>query len=255
MEISSELVLGLAILGLVAFAAVIQRITGLGFAMVTAPFLVVMLGPQDGVLLTNFLSIVAPILMLPSVWRQIEWRRALWICAAGMAVVPPFGWVAAHSPPGPLYIVVASLVLVGLSLSVVLSRARTISDSRTARVLAGVGAGAGTVTAGVGGPAMTVYSVLTRWNVIGFAATLQPVWIAMAASAMLTKWGFSEDGVPALPWWVWTGCAVMIVLGLWAGALLQKRIPHELVRRTVIGLAFLGALLALFTGISTTLEG
>lgn len=248
-----ELALGLAVIGLVSFAAVVQRITGLGFAMVTAPFLVVMLGPHDGVMMTNFLALVAPVLMLPSVWKQVEWGRALWIGAVALAVIPLFGWVAAMSPPGPLYIVVASLVLVGLSLSVLLARAAAVSDSRTARVLAGIGTGAGAVTAGVGGPAMTVYSVLTRWNVVGFAATLQPIWIVVSCASLATKWGFSEDGLPGLPWWVWLSCAVMIVAGLLVGTVLQKRIPHEIVRRTVIGMAFAGAVLALITGISTTM--
>lgn len=220
--------------------------------MVLAPFLVVILGPQDGVMLTNFLALVAPVLMLGFVWKHIQWRRALWIGAVATATIPLGGWAAALSPPGPLYIVVASLVLVGLSLTVVLSRAAAVRDSRTARVLAGIGTGAGAVTAGVGGPAMTVYSVLTRWDVVTFAATLQPIWIVVSFASLATKWGFSEDGLPGLPWWVWLSCAVMIVAGLLVGTVLQKRIPHEIVRRTVIGMAFAGAVLALITGISTT---
>lgn len=252
MEISADLILNLTIIVLVAFAAIVQRITGLGFAMVLAPFLVVILGPQDGVMLTNFLALVAPVLMLGFVWKHIQWRRALWIGAVATATIPLGGWAAALSPPGPLYIVVASLVLVGLSLTVVLSRAAAVRDSRTARVLAGIGTGAGAVTAGVGGPAMTVYSVLTRWDVVTFAATLQPIWIVVSFASLATKWGFSDDGLPGLPWWVWLSCAVMIVAGLLVGTVLQKRIPHEIVRRTVIGMAFAGAVLALITGISTT---
>lgn len=253
MEISADLILNLTIIVLVAFAAVVQRITGLGFAMVLAPFLVVFLGPHDGVMLTNFLALVAPVLMLSFVWKHIQWRRALWIGAVATVTIPFCGWAAALSPPGPLYIVVASLVLVGLSLTVVLSRATAVRDSRTARVLAGIGTGAGAVTAGVGGPAMTVYSVLTRWDVVTFAATLQPIWIVVSFASLATKWGFSEDGLPGLPWWVWLSCAVMIVAGLLVGTVLQKRIPHEIVRRTVIGMAFAGAVLALITGISTTM--
>ena len=52
---------------------------------------------------------------------------------------------------------------------------------------------------------------------------------------------------------MWLSCAVMIVAGLLVGTVLQKRIPHEIVRRTVIGMAFAGAVLALITGISTTM--
>ena len=107
--------------------------------------------------------------------------------------------------------------------------------------------------AGVAGPAITVYAHAARWPQRVYAATLQPIWIVVSFASLATKWGFSEDGLPGLPWWVWLSCAVMIVAGLLVGTVLQKRIPHEIVRRTVIGMAFAGAVLALITGISTTM--
>ncbi|WP_258935183.1 hypothetical protein [Nesterenkonia pannonica] len=75
----SELLIPAAVVGLVVVASALQRVTGLGFAMVVSPFFVVMLGPHSGVMLTNILGGAMPLIMLAAVWRDIEWRRIAWI--------------------------------------------------------------------------------------------------------------------------------------------------------------------------------
>ncbi|NDK30963.1 TSUP family transporter [Nesterenkonia haasae] len=248
-----EGVLLAVVFGLILVAAVLQRITGLGFAMMLAPFLVVILGPHTGVMLTNMLAFVAPLLMLALVWREIEWRRLLIIAPVALLVMPLFGWIAAVSAPGPLYIVVASLVLIGLSLSLIVSRIHARADGPLTRVLTGIGAGGGVVLAGVGGPAMTVYAVVSRWNVRSFAATLQPLWILLSVAGFLTKVTFSGDEIPVFPWWFWIGSLVVIVAGLGIGTLMRSWVRDAAVRRLVIFLAFVGALLSLMTGIRETI--
>jgi uncharacterized protein len=248
-----ETVILAVVFGLILVAAVLQRITGLGFAMMLAPFLVVIVGPHTGVMLTNMLSFVAPLLMLGLVWRDIEWRRLLIIAPVALLVMPLFGWIAAVSPPGPLYIAVASLVLLGLTLSLVVSRIHARADGPVTRVLTGIGAGGGVVLAGVGGPAMTVYAVVSRWNVRAFAATLQPLWILFSAAGFLTKVTFSGDEIPMFPWWFWAGSLVVIVVGLGLGTLIGRWVRDAAVRRLVIFLAFVGALLSLATGIRETI--
>ncbi|MFJ9843732.1 hypothetical protein ACIRYZ_25410 [Kitasatospora sp. NPDC101155] len=51
-----ELVLGLVVL----VGASVQRLAGIGFALVAAPVLVLMLGPNGGVTLANFAAGTAP---------------------------------------------------------------------------------------------------------------------------------------------------------------------------------------------------
>ncbi|WP_300342116.1 TSUP family transporter [Nesterenkonia sp.] len=246
---SGELLMAITIIGLVILAAGLQRLTGMGFAMMMAPFLVVMIGPHGGVMLTNVLSLVAPILMLPMVWRDIQWRRLAIIVPVSLAVMPLFGWMAAASPQGPLYIAVASLVLLGLSISLIISRISAAVDGPWTRVLTGVGTGGGTVLAGVGGPAMTVYAVVSRWEVRGFAATLQPLWLVMSAGGFLTKLIFSGNEVPSFPLWFWAGCALAILVGLWGGTVVRRWVSDTAARRIVIALAFAGALISLAMGI------
>lgn len=44
---------------------------------------------------------------------------------------------------------------------------------------AGVAIGLGPVLGGVGGPAATVYAVLSRWPALSMVATLQPLWTGL----------------------------------------------------------------------------
>lgn len=242
----------LAIIGLVVVAATLQRLTGLGFAMMMSPFLVVMIGPHGGVMLTNILSFLAPALMIPVVWKDIDWRRLAVFGPAAVLVMPAFGWLAAASPQGPLYIVVASLVIVGLSISLLISRINRTVDGFATRALTGVGAGGGVILAGVGGPAMTVYAVLSRMDVRIFAATLQPLWVLMSIGGFLTKLAFSGNEVPTFPWWFWAGSLVAILIGMRVGTMIRVWFSDAAARRTVLVLAFIGAGLSLLTGIRET---
>lgn len=243
----------LAIIGLVVLAAALQRLTGIGFAMMMSPFLVVLIGPHGGVMLTNLLSFLAPALMIPMVWKDIEWRKLAIIGPAAVLVMPAFGWLAAASPQGPLYIAVASLVILGLSLSLIISRISTAVDGFATRTLTGIGAGGGVILAGVGGPAMTVYAVLSRWDVRAFAATLQPLWVLLSVGGFLTKLTFSGNEIPGFPWWFWAGSLAAILVGMKLGTVVRTWISDVAARRTVIVLAFLGAGLSLLTGIRETM--
>jgi len=56
-------------------AAVVQRITGLGFALVATAPLVILYGPLDGVRLVVLLGLVASGSMLLAVLPDVDWRR------------------------------------------------------------------------------------------------------------------------------------------------------------------------------------
>lgn len=241
------------IFGLTLLASALQRLTGLGFSMMLAPFLVVILGPHGGVMLTNLLAFLGPLMVIPAVWKDIEWRRLLIIAPVTVLSMPFFGWVAANSPHGPLYIVVASLVLIGLSLSAIASRTSAYVDGPVTRGLTGIGAGGGVILAGVGGPAMTMYAVLSQWDVRKFAATLQPFWVLVSITGFLTKSAFSSEEIPVFPWWFWLSSLVVIVAGVRLGTSISHRIKDASARRLVIALAFAGALLSLILGIRETL--
>lgn len=248
-----ELPVALTIMGLVVLASTFQRLTGIGFAMMLAPFLVVMLGPHGGVMLTALLAVIGPSMMIPQVRREIEWPKLAIIAPAALVVMPFFGWLAATTPQGPLYIIVAVLVVLGLSASLVVSRIHAVAEGPGAQALTGLGVGGGVILAGVGAPAITIYAVLSRWEIRSFAATMQPLWALMSIGGFLTKLIFSGNELPSMPWWFWLGSLAAILVGMRIAAAARLWITDQAARRLVIILAYLGAGLSLFTGVRETL--
>jgi len=120
----------LASLGLAAAVSVgagTQRITGLGFALVAAPFLVLLLGPFTGVLVVNVLGVAASVLVLVQVRRDVDLRRGVLLSAPALVAVVPGAWVARHAAPAVLQVLVGGCVVVALL--VVLGTGRR-SDAR-----------------------------------------------------------------------------------------------------------------------------
>lgn len=243
------LTLSLTLIGLVLVCAIIQRVAGMGLGIVFAPYAVVLIGAHEGIMLANLLGGLVPIVMLPRIWSRIEWRKVLLIGLPAIAVMPFAAWLSSISPPAPLYLVVASLVLLSLVISVLLARVNTTVDGVPVQVATGVGVGLGTVIGGVGGPAMTVYAVLSRWPALSMVATLQPLWILVSLVSFGTKWAWDDGQLPDMPAWVWASMLLSLVLAVGLGELLQKRIGERGVHRLVIVLGFLGALLSLWTGV------
>ncbi|MGO1482147.1 MAG: TSUP family transporter, partial [Brachybacterium sp.] len=83
-----SLSVALTLIGLVLLAAVIQRVAGLGLGMLFAPYAVVLIGAHEGIMLANFLGTLMPILLLPRIWSQIQWRTVAWIGLPAVAVMP-----------------------------------------------------------------------------------------------------------------------------------------------------------------------
>lgn len=241
--------LSLTLIGLVLVAAVIQRVAGLGLGMLFAPYAAVLIGAHEGIMLANLLGTLMPILLLPRIWTDIEWRKLWWLALPAVAVMPGAAWVSSISPPGPLYVVVALLVLASLVISVALVRVNTTVDGRTAQVLTGIGSGLGTVLGGVGGPAVTVYAVLSRWPVRPMVATMQPLWIIISSVSFTSKLAWDDGQLPVMPWWVWVTILVVVITSIFLGEAVQKRLRERTIQRFVMLLGFVGSLLALGTGV------
>jgi uncharacterized membrane protein YfcA len=103
--------------------------------------------------------------------------------------------------------------------------------------------------AGVGGPAITAYAIVTRWEQRSFGATLQPYFITTGLSSLLTKYLFSGGHLPALEGWQWLGILAAMILGIVAGDLLSGRVQPGLVRKIVVVIAYAGAVSTVSKGV------
>src|SRR5690625_1581253 len=119
--------------------------------MLLAPFAVVALGTHQGIMITMVLATIASLLMVPSMWRDIEWSKVGWIAIPAVISTPLASWVGTLLNTSLVYILVGLLVMVGLGAALLMPATSEPISGRSAQVLAGVGAGAGGVLAGVGG--------------------------------------------------------------------------------------------------------
>lgn len=245
------MLIGILLLSFVATA--LQRITGLGFAMLTAPFAVVALGTHQGIMLTTVLAVIASLFMLPSMWRDINWSRVAWIGIPATVSIVPAAWLGAHIDGAVIYLLVGVLVIVGLSVALLMQGSAQPITSRPAQILTGVGAGAGSVLAGIGGPAMTIFGVVSRWPVASFAASLQPMWIMIASATLAGRWWFMGSTVPELSWWMWLLAAAGIAIGMWVGQRALGKVKDRVVFGVVVVLAMTGAVLSVITGVAELL--
>lgn len=229
--------------------AAAQRMAGLGFALLVSPLMTLLLGGHAGVLLVNILGVVSSVLILPRVWRSVDWSMFRWLGAFAIVGSVTGAWLAQLLSPDVMAVSVGAIVLLALSLSLVFTSERITTEPRWPRAATGLLSGLTNALAGVGGPAVSAYAVLTRWPQVSFAATLQPYFIVTGAASVAAKLALNPTGLPATDWWFWLIMFAAILVGIAAGERLLRLVSPAQVRRFVIILACAGAAASLVRGV------
>lgn len=237
-------VITVVLLCVIFLGAMAQRVSGLGFALLASPMLALLLGPHEGVLQVNFLALFVSITVLLMMIRNVDWRRAAILVLAGLLGVFPGVLAVQCVPTGPLQIVIALTLLLGLIAVLVGTRARISPTPRTT-IGFGLASGFMTATTGTGGPALTVYAVGSSWAPSVFAATVQLSFAIQQAASLALK------GFPDLKW-VELSYVIAIFAGLWAGGLVAHRVAERWTRWIVVSLAIAGSTALLAKGIAVT---
>lgn len=234
--------------GLVLVGAVAQRVAGLGFAMLASPFLVLLLGPHDGVLLVNICGVVSSVLITPRVWKDINWSAFRWLTAFSVVGSVGGAIIASRMESSLLSLVVGIVVLIALLLSLGLSRANAHVSGPAPRAVAGTLSGLTNAMAGVGGPAVSAYAVLSRWPQRSFAATMQPFFAVIGFVTVVSKAIVAPEQQLVLPWWDWGLFVLAIAIGIFGGERLQRHVKDHHARIFILAIAFAGALAAVAKG-------
>lgn len=237
------------VLASILVGAVAQRIAGLGFALLIAPFLVIILGPHAGVLLVNLCGVVSSAIIVGRVWKDIDWSMFRWLVLPSLLGSVPGSFLAVAVPSAPLSVTVGAVVLVALSISLVLQRSDVVVRGNVPKVVAGFTAGLTNSMAGVGGPAVSAYAVLSRWPQRPFAATLQPFFVCIGTVTLTVKLLLDPSQAPVLATWMWIAIGLAIVAGIYAGEKLGRFVRDDQARLFVIVIAFIGAALAVVKGV------
>lgn len=232
----------------------LQRVAGMGFGLVAGPFIVLLIGPIEGVLFVNLVGAMMALLVLGRTIRHVDWRRYRWLVTASIAVSIPAALLIRDASASALEIGVGGIIVLAMTLALVTSRLRGARrpfapEARLPLLITGAAAGFGSVAAGIGGPPIAVYSVLDRWDPRTFAATAQPIFLTNALAAMAAKLLVADATFPDLAVWEWAAVGVALVASIGLGELLVGRISASATRKVLVTLAYVGGLATLGRGL------
>ena len=217
----------------------LQRATGMGFALVTSPLLILLLGPVDGIVVTNVGSVATALLSAIQLRDDFDLDRARWLIPAGLVGCVPGAFVVTALPPAWVGVVVSGIVLLAL-IGTLATPTGQVADRPGPRVIAGLVSGFMNTAAGVGGPAMAVYTRCTAWPRAPFAATATAIFAIQGTAAILLKQRWPEFSSVG-----WAALAGAVALGLAAGRILHGRLDDRTAMRVVMTLALAGTVAAL----------
>jgi uncharacterized protein len=231
-----------AVVAAVFGGALLQRLSGVGFALIAGPLLTLTTGPYQGIRLTNLLTMLVSVVVLATSVVQVDAKRAKLLVPAGLLGVAPGIVLARVLPSRPLQITIGTLVAVSL-VAIMLVRRLRITATSANTVSAGIASGFTNAAAGIGGPALTVYAIVTSWRHEAFAATSQISFAAQSAASL------AIDGLPHLSVWRFVAVLCAIAGGLAAGQIGSRYVRSGHASRATVILAALGALGTIIKGV------
>jgi uncharacterized membrane protein YfcA len=95
--------------GIVLLGASVQWLTGMGFALVAVPALILLLGPAEGVALANCAAGAISVVGLAGGWRRVRPAAMVPLCAAAACTVPAGTWLTHRLPPPALLLTMGAL--------------------------------------------------------------------------------------------------------------------------------------------------
>ena len=225
------------------FGSFIQRVTGMGLALVAAPFLVLLLGSVTGVQTLQVVGLGVCLVSAITLWSDVNIRVAALLLATSAIGLVPGTLIAKSLPASWLGILIGTLTLAALAATVFLRKSRLFVGARGTGI-AGALSGFMNVTAGVGGPPIAIYANSTDWEYKEYLATVQLYFAGLNALSLLAR------GTPDLPTAGWAVAAGSAVAGVLIGNLLSATINESIAKKAVLVIAAIGSLGTVIQGIS-----
>jgi uncharacterized membrane protein YfcA len=218
----------------VAAGAVAQAMTGLGFSLVSAPFLVAALGRSEGVRLNLLLSASLNLVLLAGERRETNWSSVLLLLVPAAIVTPGFAWAFDRLDGRALAIAAGIITILAAAAQGSGFRVRR-AGGRAGALVAGVISAAMNILAGIGGPPVAMYSVNADWPITTIRPTMQAYFLGLTAVGLVVL------GLPAFSLVPWIG----LVVGWLLGRIAVRRLPDNVARPAILVIAAIGGLVAI----------
>ena len=229
-------------LGIAAAAGLMRGFAGVGSGMLMAPFFVVLFGPVNTVAIIILMEVVATAQLLPTVYREIDWRVVGPMGVAAAAFMPLGSWLLVSLDPEWIARGVALLVLV---FSIVLMAGWRYHGKKHIAATLGVGSVSGVLIAltSLGNPPVMLYllssqddAATNRANFTGyFAITLLTLIVWMSVVGLIEWHAVKTAALLIVPFFV----------AVWIGSRLFRKSSEALYRRVALGILFCAGLYGL----------
>lgn len=224
----------IAVTLVVALGSVCQVLSGVGFALVVSPLVMVTLGHETGLRTVLILSAVLNLSVILRMPGMVRGKDVLRLLVPAALVIPPMILLSDLLRGTTLNLVAGLAILAATAVSAA-GRPLPFFEHRAGPVVAGGVSGALNVLAGASGPPVALFAMARRWPPAEMSATLQAYGLPLNVLTLIAV------GLPSASEWAGMSWAALgMVLGLAVSLPFVHRVPHQVVRRVTLGIAVIG---------------
>jgi len=225
----------------VAVGVAAQAITGFGFSLVCAPFLIAAYRAPTGVQLNLVLSLTVNVVVLAREHRHADPRAAALLLAPALVAIVPAAYAVHRLSPGPLTVAAGIACLAATVVLAAGTHLPRLTGRRGAAVV-GLLSGAVNSIAGISGPPVVLFALNARWPPETVRPTIQLFFLGLNALTLASL---------GLPHHVPPGLLVGFAAGWLTARLLGHRPSTSVVQKGTLVLAAAGSAVAIARGLST----
>ena len=226
----------------IAAGAFAQAVAGLGFSLVCAPVMVLVLGPAIGVRLVNMCSVGVSSVGLVTHRAHVDVRAALGLLIPAIVITPVIVSLVHRTNADTLSIAAGCVTLLSVGALASGVRVRQLRG-RGGAIIAGFVSATMNVIGGLSGPAVAMYGVNADWDPDRMRGTFQLYFLALNLVAVIALGPLRIGAARAVLF------AFAIAIGFGIGHLLGRRLSADIVRRLVLAFAAAGGVAAIIRGI------
>jgi uncharacterized membrane protein YfcA len=226
-------------------AAIVRGFSGFGFSLLAITAISLVMPAREIVPSIFLLEVAASLNLIPSIWREIDWRGIAFLLI-GYVIALPFGaWALASIPAPPMQLALGIFVV---ATAILMLRGFRMEKTPGAAATTATGAASGLLNGafGTGGPPVVLFYFSTpaaaavgRASVIAFFLSTDTLGLAeLARRGLVTQQSFIQF-VAWLP---------ALLIGVWVGTKGFKHMDQAQFRRAVLWILILLAVIGIAKG-------
>lgn len=218
---------------LVLMAASVQSGTGFGFSILSTPFLLLLFPAHDGIQLNIILSLLLSLIMTFRTRKEVHWGIFKRLVSGSLIGFIPGVLLFVHLDVTPLIAMAGGAIL---AFTALLFANLRMQPSKGKEVVTGVLSGLLTGSIGVPGPPLLIYFAGARIDKAVLRSTTLAYFSLIYLLSLLLQgyfYGISDE-IPELL----LGALPFLLLGIYFGQLLFKRLDQQLFLKFIYVLLF-----------------